>query len=152
MNRLLVSATDRQLQRDTGIPVAYYGILAELSDAPERMLRMSALAEAVEGSQSRLSHAVSRLEAKGWVERKRCPSDGRGWFAVLTDDGHAALAEAAPGHVEYVRANVFDVLTPDQQQQLGEIATVLSEQLRPRVEECLTAECSEAEGPQEEAS
>lgn len=125
MNRHIVEATDRQLQQDAGFPVAYYAILAVLSEAPERRLRMSALAEAVEGSQSRLSHAVSRLEDRGWVERRRCTSDGRGWYAVLTDDGLAALRDAAPGHVECVRRTVFDQLTDDQQACLRELATLI---------------------------
>jgi DNA-binding MarR family transcriptional regulator len=133
MNRLLLGATDRQLQQDSGIPVAYYAILAVLSETPDRQMRMSALAEAVEGSQSRLSHAVSRLEDRGWVERRRCPSDGRGWFAVLTDEGAEVLRKAAPGHVAYVREILFDVLSPEQQESLREIATTVADKLRPSV-------------------
>jgi DNA-binding MarR family transcriptional regulator len=130
MNRYLAEATDRQLQRDSGIPVTYYGILVALSEAPERQMRMSALAEAVEGSQSRLSHAVSRLEDRGWVERRRCVSDGRGWYAVLTDAGFEALQAAAPGHVECVRRVVFDVLTPQQQAELRDVALAVTQNLR----------------------
>lgn len=130
LNRLLQESTDRQLQRDSGIPVTYYAILVTLSEAPDRSMRMSALADALEGSQSRLSHAVSRLEDRGWVERRRCPSDGRGWFAVLTDAGMDALRSAAPGHVEHVREVVFDVLDPEQQKALADIAGQLVNRLR----------------------
>lgn len=130
LNRLLQESTDRQLQRDSGIPVTYYAILVTLSEAPDRSMRMSALADALEGSQSRLSHAVSRLEDRGWVERRRCPSDGRGWFAVLTDAGMDALRSAAPGHVEHVREVVFDVLDPEQQKALADIAGQLVDRLR----------------------
>lgn len=130
MNRSLSEATDRQLQGDSGIPVAYYAILVTLSEAPDRRMRMSALADAVEGSQSRLSHAVARLEGRGWIERRRCDSDGRGWFAVLTDPGLEALQAAAPGHVDCVRRIVFDVLTPEQQAQLRAIATTITDNFK----------------------
>ncbi len=122
LNRYLAEGTDRQLQRDAGMPIAYYAILVTLSEAPDRQMRMSALAEAVDGSQSRLSHAVSRLEDRGWVKRRRCDSDGRGWYAVLTDAGFAALTAAAPAHVGYVREMVFDTLTEEEQHTLRSAA------------------------------
>jgi DNA-binding MarR family transcriptional regulator len=108
------------------MPFAYYQILAMLSEAPDRTLRMSDLAEQTWSSRSRLSHAVDRLEQFGWVQRMSCPSDRRGAFAVLTDAGLAVLAEAAPGHVESVRRHLFDRLNPDQVEQLGEISTTLA--------------------------
>lgn len=125
MNRYVTAAIENQLMRDSDMPVAYYGILVALSEAPEQRLRMSVLAQSVDGSQSRLSHAVTRLAERGWVRRERCPSDGRGWYAVLTDAGMAALEAAAPGHVECVRRAVFDALTDTQQQQLLGVARVL---------------------------
>ena len=118
---LLDGALDRQLQRDSGMPMAYYLILAMLSDVPGRTLRMSDLAAITQSSQSRLSHAVSKLEQSGWVRRTPCPDDRRSTFAQLTDAGFAALAEAAPGHVRAVRRHVFDRLTPEQVEQLREI-------------------------------
>jgi DNA-binding MarR family transcriptional regulator len=124
-NRLVFEQLDRALQRDSGIPHTYYEILVRLSEAPERALRMSALADRSQSSRSRLSHAVARLEEQGWVERRSCADDKRGQVAHLTDAGFAALAAAAPGHVESVRAHVFDPLTPDQVRQLREISTAL---------------------------
>jgi DNA-binding MarR family transcriptional regulator len=118
---LLDGALDRQLQRDSGMPHAYYQILAMLSDVPNRTLRMSELAAATRSSQSRLSHAVSRLEANGWVHRRQCPDDRRGTLATLTEQGMAVLAEAAPGHVRTVRAYLFDRLTAEQVRQLTDI-------------------------------
>lgn len=115
---LLEAALDRQLQRDAGMPLAYYQILAILSEAPERTLRMSDLADKLQSSPSRLSHAVGRLECQGWVQRIPCPNDRRSTLARLTDAGFAALAAAAPGHVETVRRLVFDHLTPEQVEQL----------------------------------
>jgi DNA-binding MarR family transcriptional regulator len=123
---LLESALDRQLQRESGMPHAYYQILAILSEVDQRTLRMSDLAAMTQSSQSRLSHAVSRLEAAGWVVRSRCPDDRRGTLATLTEQGRKVLEAAAPGHVRTVRKHLFDRLSCEQVQQLGEIlGTVL---------------------------
>ncbi|MFD1541635.1 MarR family winged helix-turn-helix transcriptional regulator [Nonomuraea guangzhouensis] len=123
--QLVNEALDRQLQRDAGMPHTYYMILVALSEAPERSMRMSELATRAQSSQSRLSHAVARLEERGWVRRRRCDSDRRGNYAVLTPEGFAALAAAAPGHVEEVRRSLFDVLTPEQLGHLTEICATL---------------------------
>src|ERR1700757_1869015 len=96
----LFSAVEGQLQRDSAIPHGYYEILVRLSEADGRSLRMSQLAEASTSSKSRLSHAVARLEERGWVQRLDCPTDRRGQVAQLTDAGFAALEAAAPSHVE----------------------------------------------------
>ncbi|MEU5784022.1 MarR family winged helix-turn-helix transcriptional regulator [Micromonospora lupini] len=128
-SRALMDTLDRELQRDAGMPHAYYEILVRLSEAPGRQLRMSDLAEAAGSSRSRLSHAVARLEAAGWVRREDCPTDRRGQIAVLTDDGFATLAAAAPGHVEGVRRHLFDALSPAQVDQLRRISETLAEHL-----------------------
>jgi len=112
---------DRQLQRDSGMPHAYYEILVRLSEAPGRTLRMHELAALSQSSRSRLSHAVARLEQQGWIERREHPTDRRGLLAVLTDRGFAALAAAAPGHVEAVRRILLDSLSPEQVAQLRDI-------------------------------
>lgn len=125
--RLVESELDRQLQRDAGMPATYYEILVTLSEAPDRRMRMSEVADLLRFSRSRLSHAVAKLEQSGWIERQECPSDKRGAFAVLTDAGFAVLSEAAVGHVNSVRQLLFAVLTPRQQEQLGEICAAISE-------------------------
>jgi DNA-binding MarR family transcriptional regulator len=127
--QLLTEELDRELQRDANMPHTYYEILVALSEAPCRTLRMSQLAERCQSSRSRLSHAVSRLEEAGWVRRQACATDKRGALAVLTDEGFAALAAAAPGHVEAVRRAVFDVLTPEQVAQLQEISAAVRDKL-----------------------
>jgi DNA-binding MarR family transcriptional regulator len=129
--QLLQAQLDRELQRDSGIPHAYYEILVRLSEAPGRVLRMSELADAADSSRSRLSHAVARLEQTGWVRRESCPTDRRGSFARLTDEGFAALEAAAPAHVESVRRHLVDRLTPVQLQQLREISEAILSGLRP---------------------
>ncbi len=125
--QLVDEALDRQLQRDAGMPHAYYMLLAMLSEAPGRSLRMSDLAAVTHSSQSRVSHAVSRLEELGWVHREPSPDDRRGSVAVLTDTGYEVLAKAAPGHVEAVRQALFDPLTAAQVRQLGRICEAVLE-------------------------
>jgi DNA-binding MarR family transcriptional regulator len=127
--RLLTDQLDRELQHDANIPHTYYEILVALSEAPGRRLRMNQLAEVCQSSRSRLSHAVNRLEEAGWVRREACPTDKRGALAVMTDKGFAAIEAAAPGHVEGVRRHVFDVLSPEQIRQLGEISAAIRDGL-----------------------
>ena len=128
---LLQDRLDRELIHETGISHAYYEILVQLSETEGRMLRMSQLAERCLSSRSRLSHAVSRLEERGWVRRQVCPDDGRGQLAVLTDEGFAALEAAAPVHVEGVRAHLFDQLTPQQVQNMRDLGETLLRHLDP---------------------
>lgn len=111
--RQVDAALDRQLQRDAGMPHAYYGILTVLVDAGVDGLRMSDLARSVRFSPSRLAHAVSSLARSGWVERHECPTDRRGQIATVTPAGAAAQRSAAPGHVALVREMIFDHLEPE---------------------------------------
>jgi DNA-binding MarR family transcriptional regulator len=128
-HRLLLDAVDAQLRRDSGMPHAYYEILVRLSDQEGRAMRMAELADATRVSASRLSHAIARLEERGWVRREDCPTDRRGQIAVLTDEGFAVLAAAAPGHVEAVRQALFDALDAEQTKKLGEISEILAARL-----------------------
>jgi DNA-binding MarR family transcriptional regulator len=127
--RRVLEGLDRQLQRDSGLPHAYYEVLVQLSEAPDRTLRMSELADRSLSSRSRLSHAVARLEEAGWIRRESCPTDRRGTFATLTDAGFAALAAAAPGHVEEVRSLLFNRLTREQAAQLQEICEAIADRV-----------------------
>src|SRR3954471_5897655 len=129
---LLQDQLDRELTHETGISHAYYEILVQLSEAPCRALRMSQLADRSLSSRSRLSHAVSRLEERGWVRRQVCEDDGRGQLAVLTDDGFAALEAAAPVHVDSVRTHLFDQLSPEQVAAMRDLGETLLRPLAPR--------------------
>jgi len=131
VNQLLFEALDRQLQQDASMPHGYYILLAMLSEAPNRRLRMSELAEITQSSQSRVSHAVSRLEENGWVRREKVQGDRRGNLAVLTDEGYEVLTRTAPGHVAAVRENLFDLLRPEQVHQLFEICAAVLDKLDP---------------------
>lgn len=141
--RMLSAHLEGQLQHDSGMPHTYYEVLVALSESPGRRLRMSELADARSSSRSRLSHAVARLEANGWVRREACPTDKRGAWAVLTREGFAALEAAAPGHVEAVRESLFDPLTPEQVASLGEISAAIRGALSPK---CAAAAAAEETG------
>jgi DNA-binding MarR family transcriptional regulator len=121
----LLTTVEGQLQRASGIGHGYYEILVRLSEAPGHALRMSQLAEASTSTKSRLSHAVARLEERGWVERLDCPTDRRGQVAQLTPAGFAALEAAAPAHVEQVRRSLFDQLSAEQVAQLRVISEAI---------------------------
>ncbi|MEU6098879.1 MarR family transcriptional regulator [Streptomyces sp. NPDC047079] len=127
---LLEDTVDRQLQQEAGMPHLYYSVLANLSDAPDRRMRMTDLAETLKITRSRLTYVVTRLERDGTVRREGCPTDRRGSTAVLTEAGMELLERTAPGHVETVRASVFDHLTPEQVTQLEAICTRITDALQ----------------------
>jgi DNA-binding MarR family transcriptional regulator len=128
---LLPGVLDSQLRADAGLSHFEYFVLAMLSEAPERTLRMTALGRRTNATLPRLSHVVRRLEERGLVERFPCPEDGRATNARLTDAGWEEVVAAAPGHVESVRRHVLDPLTPVQVEQLRDIADALLGRLDP---------------------
>jgi DNA-binding MarR family transcriptional regulator len=131
MVELLPGVLDSQLRRDADLTHYEYFLLAMLSEAPERTLRMSALALRTNATLPRLSHVVRRLEERGLVERFPCPEDGRATNARLTESGWAKVVDTAPGHVATVRDHVIDALTPAQVTQLTAIAGAILERLDP---------------------
>jgi len=128
---LLPGVLDTQLRRDSGLTHFEYFVLAMLSEAPERTLRMTNLAQRTNATLTRLSHVVRRLEDRSLVERFPCPEDGRATNARLTDAGWDAVVAAAPGHVATVRAEVIDALTPEQVRQLSQITESVLRRLDP---------------------
>ena len=117
-SRLLEAALDRDLQSH-GVQLSEYEIISMLSEAPGRRLRMSGLADLVVQSRSRLTHTAARLEKRGWVRRESCLEDRRGVELVLTDRGREAVDEMAQVHIESVRRNIVDTMTPEQFATLG---------------------------------
>jgi DNA-binding MarR family transcriptional regulator len=127
----LPAELDGEMQRQAGLTNFEYGVMAGLSESPDRTMRISTLAEYARGSLSRMSHLLKRLESRGWIRRELDPRDGRYTNAILTDAGFAKVVETAPGHVELVRRLVIDALTPTQLRQLGEISGRLMRRLHP---------------------
>ena len=117
----LPNSLDAQLSRSSGVSHYEYLVLAALSMAPGRTLRMSQIAEFTDSTLSRLSNVATRLEKRGWLTRSPDPDNGRYTLATLTDAGMATVVAAAPGHVREVRRIAFAPLTATQQRQLLEI-------------------------------
>jgi DNA-binding MarR family transcriptional regulator len=115
----LLATLDAELQSAHQMSLGDYEVLVALSESPERRLRMTELAHLLHLSPSGLTRRLDALVKRGWVERERCPSDRRGTFAVLTDEGYDRLVEAAPTHVRGVREHFIDHLTGRQLSNLG---------------------------------
>ena len=128
---LLPGVLDTQLRSSSGVTHFEYLVLAMLSEAPDRTLRMTALAQRTNATLPRLSHVVRRLEERGLIDRFPCPDDGRATNARLTDQGWEVVLAAAPGHVDTVRRHVLDPLTPQQVDHLRDIAAALLTRLDP---------------------
>ncbi|CAB5053186.1 unannotated protein [freshwater metagenome] len=133
-SRRLLEALDNDLE-DHDLSMADYEILAQLSDAPDRKMRMSELAEIALLSRSRLSHRMKVMEKAGWVKREACPSDKRGYFAVMTAKGWKAIVAAAPDHVNSVRNRFVDHLSKADQDALAQIFSRIEDSLRKEVTE-----------------
>lgn len=127
---LLAGRLNRDLVEAHDLTLADYEILVRLAEQPQRRMRMSQLAGDVVASKSRLSHQIGRLERDGLVRREECPSDARGVFAVLTDEGYRLLAQAAPTHLRGVRANLVDLLSETEREVLTEIFERITARLR----------------------
>ena len=128
---LLPGVLEAQLRRDADLSHFEYWVLAMLSEAPERTLRMTALASRTSATLSRLSHVVARLEGRGLLERFPCPEDRRATNARLTPAGWDLVVASAPGHLETVRTYVVDALTPRQITQLSAIAGAILDRIDP---------------------
>ena len=128
-SKMLFEQFDQDLRRGAAIPTSHYEVLARLSEAPERRLRMSQLAELSQSSRSHLSHTIASLQRLGWVDRESCSTDRRGAFAVLTDSGFSALERASHVHVESVRRHLFDQIDGGQVDQLRAIFEQLLQHL-----------------------
>lgn len=128
---LLPGVLDSQLQRDSGLSHFEYYVLAILSEAPDRTLRMTGLAARTNATLPRLSHVVTRLEKRGFVSRAVCDADRRAMNARLTDAGWDAVVEAAPGHARTVRSQVFEPLSDEQVAQLHTISDLILGRIDP---------------------
>jgi DNA-binding MarR family transcriptional regulator len=131
-SRRLIEALDTDLDQHD-LSMADYEILAQLSDAPDRRMRMAELAEIAMLSRSRLSHRMKVMEEAGWVRREACPDDKRGFFAVMTPKGWKAIVAAAPDHVASVRSRFVDKLSKADQIVLAEIFERVGNDLRDEI-------------------
>lgn len=139
----LPAAIDAQLKRDTGLNSFDYHVLAALAELPDGAMGMGELAALSQGSPSRLSHAVARMERAGWIERRN--GEARCVNAHLTAAGRRKLVDSAPGHVREVRRLVIDVLTADQLKILGEASRLVATRADPVMAAALAQGCSDSD-------
>lgn len=118
---ILPGAMSAQLLADSDISQADFAVLVNLSEAPDRRLRIAELADRLEWERSRLSHQLTRMGKRGLIRREECTQDGRGAFAVLTDEGFDRVVEAAPGHARLVRHLFFDDLPESDLEAFGRV-------------------------------
>jgi DNA-binding MarR family transcriptional regulator len=119
---LLPAALDSQLQREAGMSHFEFSVMAALFRQPGRILQLKELAVLANGSLSRLSHVISRLERRGWV-RRASRTKGRAIHAEMTDEGYQKLVATGPIHFREVRRLVFDVLTPEEVKALKHVTS-----------------------------
>jgi DNA-binding MarR family transcriptional regulator len=115
----LVRELDAELEAAHGLPLTSYDVLIYLQAAPDKRLRMAELADSVLLSRSGVTRLVDRLEREGLIVRDTCTSDGRGCFAVLTEEGEELLARARPAHLQGVRERFLKHFTEDELEQLA---------------------------------
>jgi DNA-binding MarR family transcriptional regulator len=129
MQGRLTARLNRQLVTESGLSLADYDVLVQLTDVADGRLRPYELQRFLQWEQSRLSHHLTRMEKRGLITREECTEDGRGAFVVLTETGAAAIRAAAPGHVAAVRQLFFDGLTEDQVTALERLSTEVLQRL-----------------------
>ncbi|MDT0202750.1 MarR family transcriptional regulator [Nocardioides sp. AE5] len=126
---LLNDQLDDELRHEFGIGLNEYEVLVRLSERDEHCLRMSALADAMRFSRSRVTHTIKRMETAGLVRRSEATEDGRGIIAHLTDAGHDLLVRAAPRHVAGVRAHLVDLVSKEDFAAMGRVFDAVADRL-----------------------
>jgi len=126
---LLQHQLDRELREEHEISFTEYEVLVRLSETEDGRIRMATLADSMSHSRSRVTHTITRMEDADLVRRQPCESDRRGIEAVLTEEGHRKLVEAAPTHVRGVRKHLVDIASREDFAALGRIFNEVSDRL-----------------------
>jgi DNA-binding MarR family transcriptional regulator len=126
---LLNRQVAEDLRRDSGLSEADYDVLSNLSETPQAGIRLTELAAHMRWSDSRLSHHLTRMQQRGLIIRRDCPSDARGAVIVLTEQGIQTIQKHAPHHVESVRRHFIDRLTPEQIDMFADLAWTVVDHL-----------------------
>lgn len=129
MQARLTAELNRRLQVESGLSLSDFDVLVALTDRRGERVRIGELSEALQWEKSRLSHHVTRMARRGLIVRVECPDDGRGAEVELTEQGRAAIEQAAPGHVHDVRELLFDGLDDEQVATLEHIGTTVAERI-----------------------
>lgn len=129
-SQLLLAQLDKELRESRGLALGEYELLVRLSEQPNFSMRMARLAAEVAISRSRLTHIVSRMEARGLLGRSTTTGDGRGVLCTMTDAGYRLLVDAAPSHVASVRNHFIDRIDADGLDALGQAMDDVASRLR----------------------
>jgi len=133
MRRQLDRALENQLQADAGISGPDYEILLAIFGSPHKRLRSRDLAEIIGWEKSRISHQVSRMEARGLVDRQECEDDLRGTWVGITADGRRATLGAMRQHTTAIRSLFFDVLSPTELTALSSASQKVLDAINPEI-------------------
>ena len=127
LTEVLRSRIEQQLQAESGLSVADYAVLSQLSETPDGRMRAYELSHELGWDKSRLHHQLTRMGKRGLIQREAFGS--RGIIVAVTTDGRRTIEKAAPAHAQHVRGLLIDRLTPAQLDQLGEISQILLDSL-----------------------
>ncbi len=122
---ILRSRLGKQFQSESGISSGDYAIMVTLSEEPGWRLRPSELADRIEWDRSRLSHHLKRMEKRGLVRRETCPSDSRGSFIVLTEEGFEDFRRSSVPHLQFVKELFINAYNDDELAQVDAVTSTL---------------------------
>jgi DNA-binding MarR family transcriptional regulator len=140
MHARLIARLNREISDQSGISIADFSVLVQLSEHPDGRMRVLELARALRWEKSRLSHQLTRMQQRGLIERSNCTDDRRGAFVMITGLGRDTVGDAAPAHVESVRRYLFDGLTDAQVDTLADISHLVTTRLAADGAECTGAD------------
>ncbi|MBH0052950.1 winged helix-turn-helix transcriptional regulator [Salinibacterium sp. SWN139] len=138
----LASSLDRQLVQDAQLSGPEHVVLTALAEHAQQsdiLIRARDLGFALGWDRSRLSHLLKRMEIRGLLERKSCPSDARGLDLQITADGLEAVHQASSGYLEFVRTHFFDLLTREEQDALASASDKIKSTLEPQCDSAAAA-------------
>ncbi len=143
MQMRLTALLARDLLAHSGLSYQDYAVLVALTDQPDGQMRLFQLGNELGWEKSRISHQVSRMVERGLVEKRKCGSDRRGAFVVVTPAGRHEIGAAAPSHLKAVRRLFVDRLTPSQLASVAEVADVVLAAVADEVSRTCTETCSD---------
>jgi MarR family 2-MHQ and catechol resistance regulon transcriptional repressor len=123
---------ERRLEAERSLSNQSFDVLIRLARTPGGELRMSELAAQTSLTPSGLTRSVDRLNQQGLVDRRICPEDRRGAFAVLTTAGQELMDRAIPDHVAHVNEVLSDLFSPEEEATLAALLRRLRDHLYDR--------------------
>jgi DNA-binding MarR family transcriptional regulator len=120
---------ERELRDTEGLPLTWYDVLVQLSEAEDHRLRMQELAARVLLSKSGLTRLIDRMEDEGLVTRYPCQDDRRGTYAQMTEAGYETIKRTAPTHLAGIGRHFADIIGDDEAEVVAAALTRVVEHL-----------------------